>query len=51
LSNQKVLKEGALHIAPFEETCWNLDDLLAGVKGENLHDEWETGTPVEKEQW
>jgi antitoxin component of MazEF toxin-antitoxin module len=51
LPNQKVLKEGALHITPVEETGWDLNDLLAGVKDENLHDEWETGTPVGKEPY
>lgn len=50
MSIQKALKEGTLHIAPVEETDWDLDDLLAGVKDENLHDEWETDKPVGKEQ-
>ncbi|MDP2915637.1 MAG: AbrB/MazE/SpoVT family DNA-binding domain-containing protein [Candidatus Aminicenantes bacterium] len=50
-SIQMVLKEGALQITPITETGWDLVDLLAGVKAENLHDEWETDKPVGKEQW
>lgn len=50
-SIQMVLKERALQITPVVETGWDLDDLLAGVRKENVHDEWEMDKPVGKEQW
>lgn len=50
-SIQMVLKEGALQITPVVETGMDLDDLLAGVKDENLHDEWETDKPAGREAW
>jgi len=30
---------------------YSLDDLLAGVSEDNLHGEFDTGTPVGKEVW
>ena len=41
-----TMKEGALHIAPVKDPLWDLDDLLAGVNKDDLHDEWETGGAV-----
>ena len=34
-----------------EEKRYDLDELLAGVKPENLHDEADFGGPVGKEDW
>ena len=34
-----------------EEKRYDLDELLAGVKPENLHDEVDFGGPVGKEDW
>ena len=50
-SIQMVLKEGALQITPVEEAGWDLDVLLAGVKKENLHSEWEVDESVGEEHW
>jgi len=46
-----VLKENTLQITPVRDTGWDLGKLLAAVRDENLHDEWETGRPVGKEEW
>jgi antitoxin MazE len=46
-----MLKDGALIIAPDREPEWKLEDLLAGVKEENIHGEWETGERAGKEPW
>lgn len=49
-SIQLTMKEGALRIAPLADPPWDLDDLLAGVTKDDLHDEWETGGAVGKER-
>ena len=36
-------------ITPIGEKEYSLDDLLAGVSEDNLHDEFDTGAPVGKE--
>jgi antitoxin MazE len=36
------LEEGALVIKPDKNNVWDLDSLLAGVTGENIHPAWET---------
>lgn len=38
-------------ITPIGEKEYSLDDLLAGVSEDNLHDEFDTGAPVGKEIW
>ncbi len=38
-------------ITPIGEKEYSLDDLLAGVSEDNLHDEINTGAPVGKEIW
>lgn len=38
-------------ITPIGEKEYSLDDLLAGVSEDNLHDEIDTGAPVGKEIW
>jgi antitoxin MazE len=50
-SVQMMLKEGVLIITPNDEPKWDLEELMAGVTDENIHDEWETGGPAEKESW
>jgi len=36
-----TLEEGALVVRPDPERSWDLDSLLAGVTGENVHPAWE----------
>lgn len=48
-SIQLTMKDGALQIAPLADPPWDLDDLLAGVTKDNLHEGWETGGPAGKE--
>jgi antitoxin MazE len=48
-SIQIVVKDNALHISPFEETKWLLEEFLDRVTEENIHGEWQTGHVVGKE--
>ena len=43
-----ALEEGALVVRPDRERSWDLDSLLAGVTGENVHPAWEeeAGSPA-----
>jgi len=43
--------EGKLIITPVSEKEYTLDELLAGVTKQNLHQEISTGQPVGKEIW
>ena len=45
------VSEGKLLIEPVVAPRLTLDQLLAGVTDENLHDEVETGQAVGKEVW
>jgi len=38
-------------ITPIGEKEYSLDELLEGVSEDNLHGEFDTGTPVGKETW
>ena len=38
-------------ITPIDEKEYSLDELLEGVSEDNLHGEFDTGTPVGKETW
>jgi antitoxin MazE len=46
-----ALDKGRLIIKPTGEKVFKLDDLLANVTKENVHDEITTGGPVGKEAW
>jgi antitoxin MazE len=39
---EMALEEGALLIRPDKDQMWDLDSLLTGVTGQNLHPGWET---------
>jgi len=41
--------DGKLIITPITEKVYSLKELLAGVSEDNLHGEFDTGTPVGKE--
>lgn len=43
--------EGKLIVTPITEQNYSLDELLAGVTKENLHQEVTTGKAVGKEGW
>ncbi len=45
------LVEGTLVISPTRSVGVQLEQLLAGVTEDNLHQEWGTGTPVGREVW
>ena len=45
------LKEGKLLVSPVLETPFSLDELLAGVTEENLHQEIDTGRATGNEIW
>jgi antitoxin MazE len=46
-----TLIEGKLIITPIANKEYTLDELLAGVTKQNLHQEISTGQPVGKEAW
>jgi antitoxin MazE len=50
-SIEMMVEEGALVIRPAREGEWTLEALLAGVRDENIHGEWETGPPRGRETW
>jgi antitoxin MazE len=45
------LVSGKLVVEPLQEPVYRLDDLLAGVTAENLHQEVDTGSAVGNEAW
>ncbi len=45
------LADGKMLVVPLVDQSITLDDLLAGITDENLHHEWETGTPTGHEAW
>ncbi|MCC6329784.1 MAG: AbrB/MazE/SpoVT family DNA-binding domain-containing protein [Acidobacteria bacterium] len=45
------LKSGTITVVPVAEPEFSLDDLLAKITPENLHDETDTGASVGKEAW
>ena len=45
------LEKGRLVITPMKKSACTLDDLMAGVTPDNLHDEVDTGPPAGKEAW
>jgi antitoxin MazE len=46
-----TLVEGKLVVAPTSVPEYSLDDLLAGITDENIHEEIGSGPPVGKEIW
>lgn len=45
------LAEGTLVIMPCPEPSWTLEELLAQVTDESIHEEIDTGPPVGREIW
>ena len=43
--------QGSLVVTPLPESAWSLEDLLAQVTDENIHEEIDTGSPVGREIW
>jgi antitoxin MazE len=43
--------EGVLVIKPCPERSWTLEELLARVTDDNIHEEIDTGSPVGREIW
>jgi antitoxin component of MazEF toxin-antitoxin module len=43
------LAQGSIVVPPLPQPAWSLEDLLAQVTDENLHDEVGTGSPVGRE--
>lgn len=45
------LVEGKLVVESIQKRKPTLDELLQGITDENLHGEWDTGSPAGKEIW
>ena len=45
------IDKGSIIITPIDEKEYSLKKLLEGVSKNNLHGEFDTGTPVGKEIW
>ena len=43
--------DGNIVVSPVRQTGFELEQLLAGVTEENLHQEWQTGSPIGREVW
>lgn len=43
--------DGQIHIVPVQEIHYELEDLLAGITVDNLHDEVDTGDARGNEVW
>ena len=43
--------DGQIHIVPLQKTVYELEDLLAGITADNLHDEVDTGDITGNEVW
>jgi antitoxin MazE len=43
--------KGKIVITPIPTPSWTLDELLAGIKKDNLHNEVDTGTALGNEAW
>jgi antitoxin MazE len=46
-----TLEEGRLVVTPLQHPEYRLDDLLARITPDNLHDEIDTGGAVGREAW
>lgn len=45
------IEDGKLVITPVGRPAYALEDLLAGITADNLHEEVDWGAPVGKETW
>ena len=45
------LDNGVILVRAAQEKRWRLDDLVAEITDENLHDEWDSGTAAGGEAW
>jgi antitoxin MazE len=43
--------KGKIIVTPIPAPTWTLDEMLAGITKDNLHDEVDTGFAVGKEAW
>jgi antitoxin MazE len=45
------LEDGVIHVRAVEQKRWRLDELVAEITDENLHEEWDTGMAAGGEAW
>ncbi len=45
------LSDGTIVVTPSRAPSYRLDDLLAKITADNVHEETDTGTPVGREVW
>ena len=45
------IDKGSIIVRPISEKEYSLEKLLEGISKNNLHEEFDTGTPVGKEIW
>lgn len=45
------MAEGSVVVRPCSEPTWTLEELLAQVTDDNIHEEVDTGSPVGREIW
>ena len=45
------IDKGSIIVRPISEKEYSLEKLLEGITKNNLHEEFDTGTPVGKEIW
>lgn len=45
------LDDGVIHVRAVQRGRWRLDELVAEITDENLHDEWDSGTAAGGEAW
>ena len=43
--------KGRIVIEPADKSAFKIEDLVAGITSENVHDEADFGAPVGKERW
>ena len=43
--------DGQIHIVPVQEPIYKLEDLLAAITADNVHDEVDTGDSIGHEVW
>ncbi len=46
-----TVTNGKLVVTPTTKPAQSLEDLLSGVTKRNLHEEFDTGTPIGREAW
>lgn len=45
------LEDGVILVRAVRPRPWQLDELVAGITDENLHDEWDSGPAAGGEMW